>query len=368
MSVFSGPEIVNNGMVFNYDMSNTQKSWKGKPTTNVIQTNLTLFDKDNGCTVTQLSETFEGNPIYRVVFPSATLPRIRTTFSYTTGQQFTGSIYYKVVTQGSDTVQLYFRENGFGTSYINTPLTSTTWQRASISYTFSSSGTSMFLIYQSNLASTAPTTIDFSIPQTELGSYATPFINGTRTTSNNVIDLTGTNTITANSLTYYANNTFSFDGSSNYMEASGPGFASGLSQYTIMHWSRMDTASRMPVAGRLNTNFYQYGDSSWRYTHGGVGAEYYYPKAVSIPLGTWGFYCFVYDGTQVYVYRNGVFEGSQATTGTADWSQGLKIGNWSSGAGYAFNGLIGTVAFYNRALSAEEVQQNFNANRGRFNI
>ena len=34
MSVFSGPNFATNGLVFHYDMSNTQKSWKGKPATN----------------------------------------------------------------------------------------------------------------------------------------------------------------------------------------------------------------------------------------------------------------------------------------------------------------------------------------------
>ena len=34
MSCHAGPDIVENGLVFCYDMNNTQKSWRGKPTTN----------------------------------------------------------------------------------------------------------------------------------------------------------------------------------------------------------------------------------------------------------------------------------------------------------------------------------------------
>ena len=34
MSISSGPDISNNGLVFYYDMNNNQKSWKGQPTTN----------------------------------------------------------------------------------------------------------------------------------------------------------------------------------------------------------------------------------------------------------------------------------------------------------------------------------------------
>jgi len=34
MSASSGPSILTNGLVFDYDMSNTKKSWIGKPATN----------------------------------------------------------------------------------------------------------------------------------------------------------------------------------------------------------------------------------------------------------------------------------------------------------------------------------------------
>jgi hypothetical protein len=123
----------------------------------------------------------------------------------------------------------------------------------------------------------------------------------------------------------------------------------------------------MPISFRSSPLFYQYGDNSWYYTHSSGAGEYYYPKSVSIPLGTWGFYCIVYDGSYVNIYRNGVFEGRQSTTGTANWSNGLRIGNYF-GSGYYYQGKINSVSFYNRALTADEVGQNFSALRGRYSI
>ena len=41
MSVYSGPEIVNDGLVFYYDMDNLTSSWKGAPATNIIYSNPT---------------------------------------------------------------------------------------------------------------------------------------------------------------------------------------------------------------------------------------------------------------------------------------------------------------------------------------
>jgi hypothetical protein len=138
--------------------------------------------------------------------------------------------------------------------------------------------------------------------------------------------------------------------------------------YTICYWAVRDADNRMPVAGRLNTNFYWFGDNSWAYTHGGVWGEYYYAKNVSIPLGSWGHLCVVYNGANVSIYRQGIYQGQQSTTGTADWSQGLKIGYWAGGTGYAWLGKIPVVQFYNRALSAAEITQNFNAQRNRFGV
>jgi hypothetical protein len=157
-----------------------------------------------------------------------------------------------------------------------------------------------------------------------------------------------------------------FDGTDDYVDVTQN--LGVLSGYTFCHWSRRDAENRMPIGWRGGPTFYQYGDNSWFYTHGGVQGEYYYPKSVSIPVGTWGFYCITYDGTAVRIYRNSVLEGSQATSGTADWTNGVRIGFWSGGAGYYYQGAIANVSMYNRALTATEIQQNFNANRGRFGI
>lgn len=158
----------------------------------------------------------------------------------------------------------------------------------------------------------------------------------------------------------------SFDGTNDLVDFSTS--LGTLSNYTIMFWARRDAENRMPIAGRTSATFYWYGDNSWYYTHSGGAGEFYYPKPTSIPLGTWGHYCVVYNGSNVSVYRQGVLQGSQATTGTADWNQGIRVGFWSGGAGYAWQGLISNVMMYSIALNAAEVKQNFNALRGRYNL
>jgi hypothetical protein len=178
----------------------------------------------------------------------------------------------------------------------------------------------------------------------------------------------GSNGELINGTTYSSSNGkgISFDGVNDYVDVTQN--LGVLSEYTFCHWSRRDVEGRMPIGWRGGPTFYQYGDNSWFYTHGGVQGEYYYPKSVSIPTGTWGFYCITYDGTAVRIYRNSVLEGSQATSGTADWTNGVRIGFWSGGGGYYYQGAIANVSMYNRALTAAQVQQNFNALRGRYGI
>ena len=379
MSLNHSPQTVTNGLVFYYDMGNPQKSWKGAPTTNAIQTNLNLYDKDNGCTVTQLPETFEGNPIYRVVFPAGTLPRIRTTFAYTAGQQYTGSIYYKVVSQGSHTPQLIFRENGFGTTYTSVSLTGTSWQRTNITHTFSGSGTSMFLLYQSSSAATTPTIIDFSMPQTELRSFATPYVAGTRSNTQAILDLTNNNTVTASSLTYASDGTFSFDGSANKVElftsnsfiSNGftlsafikPLSAGGASFGRIFDKTNNDTGSAAGVFLYMNANPIV----TLQINNGNSITT----TSNSVPYSVWTNITATVTGSgNSVIYINGISNVSATLSlpNTITNTLPLTLGNRANATDRGFSGNISVATIYNRALSASEVQQNFNALRGRYGL
>ena len=183
-------------------------------------------------------------------------------------------------------------------------------------------------------------------------------------------DLAGNGSVGAltNSPTYSSSNggAIIFNGTNNYVDV--PTNFGVLSEYTFCHWSRRDAENRMPIGSRGGPIFYQYGDNSWAYTHGGVGGEYYYPKSVSIPVGTWGFYCITYNGSAVRIYRNSVLEGSQATTGTANYTTGVRIGFWNNGPGYHYQGAIASVSMYNRALTQTEISQIYYIHRNRYGL
>ena len=69
----------------------------------------------------------------------------------------------------------------------------------------------------------------------------------------------------------------------------------------------------------------------------------------------------------VTIYSNGSVVVSKSFWGTiSTTSNNLYIGSFVTT--YYFNGSIYTARLYNKALSANEVQQNYNATKGRFGL
>lgn len=86
-----------------------------------------------------------------------------------------------------------------------------------------------------------------------------------------------------------------------------------------------------------------------------------------VNTGAWFHGAATYDGSNVRIYINGVLESTTARTGNITPGS-LNMGSNSGGSSEFFNGTLGLVKFYNRALTGNEIAQNFNALRGRFGI
>ena len=143
--------------------------------------------------------------------------------------------------------------------------------------------------------------------------------------------------------------TWDFDGVDDYIQGPTTSFGT-LSSYTIAFWCRRDAEGRMYI-GTSNNYFYWYGDNSWKYRTGGANGEYYYPKSVSIPAGTWGYYVATYDGTNTKIYDKVSMKvlNQQLELSTL-MLQVSRFGWFSAGSSFSFNGLGGNIYLYNRAL------------------
>ena len=83
----------------------------------------------------------------------------------------------------------------------------------------------------------------------------------------------------------------------------------------------------------------------------------------------WYCVCCTVNGTLVTGYLNGSQVNTANLAAALDTSSDyMGIGASVLTTGSYHTGLISSIKFYNRALSASEVLQNFNATRGRFNI
>jgi hypothetical protein len=86
--------------------------------------------------------------------------------------------------------------------------------------------------------------------------------------------------------------------------------------------------------------------------------------------GNWHYLGFTFDGTTKSSYIDGAMVGTQSVTGTLVYSvSGRSMGVFGSGdTTYGMNGNISYYHVYNSSLTGSQVNQNFNALRGRYGI
>lgn len=388
MSLFHSPRVVTDGLVFYYDMSNTQKSWKGAPTTNLVNPAWAAWGIDGSGQGSIGTRTITS--IYECLI-SDTAANTRQSI-YITGisasTTYTFSVQYKKQF-GAPTLRFQLQSYNGGT-YLGSVFPTTVqlgltdkegWQTAYFSYT-TAAGTTQVLWFMQDGDDYTTYTHSFILanPQCEQQSFATPFVAGTRSTTQAIVALIGNNTITANSLTYASDGTFSFNGSSNHIVVSnGMNALIGTSSVTFSAWIYRTSAPNYwsgIIANKVNVSdgicLLVNPDSKifWQYD-GGTSGVYAIYGGATLATNTWCNIVGVYDNVGLKTYLNGVFNDSASDAGKSISSAGnmdITIGAQDTGPGGPFPGKIAQCLVYNRALTATEIVQNFNAHRSRYGI
>jgi len=374
MAQYGSSKIVTNGLVFYYDTVNS-KSFKGQPATNLVTNAATMANYNNysnGPTTTFMTEF--GTVGWRMTSAGSWNGCYQGVSIPSTGT-YTFSAWYRYWGGSSNNNGAACYVSGWGggdsASYIDKTKIGV-WQRISITLNVTTTSVTFYLISYGGTNNADNVTWDVTMPQIEAGSYPTPFVNGTRSNTQAIVDLTGKYTITANSLSYASDNTFSFNGSSTYMETAN-NIITGNNPFTFESFYTISAAT--PAAEIFGNYGSGYTSSSYIWISGLYGlyisGSVYFPGA-PIGVGTYHMACTRDGSGNCILYKNGLQVATGTLTGSITAGPNFRIGMDTNSAGGTggeqLNGKIYSQKVYNRVLTAAEILQNFNAHRGRYGL
>lgn len=166
-----------------------------------------------------------------------------------------------------------------------------------------------------------------------------------------------------------------FDGTDDYLAFSNSRVAPGTGPFTWNFWARLNNISTFSILFSGEGSNTSYGVIGMNPSSPGL--TYYalgYQITDGAAFGTdWTFISFVGNGAadgsrNLKLYRNGIQAGSTYTANYNFTSTTPYIGRNHSYSPENMKGYVSNVNYYDRELSAQEIQQNFIANRKRFGL
>jgi len=155
----------------------------------------------------------------------------------------------------------------------------------------------------------------------------------------------------------------SFDGSQDYVSFSGGYPLSVPQQLTVSFWMNPNAVNEGYIIN-LGWFTFRFNTSASLITLNGISTSNTYPQTGNTwTTSSWQHVIVRWDGSKVYLYKNGVqiYSTNASGTLTAGTSCGQRFGQTDScGGGGFYNGNLDEVRVYNRALSPNEVPQLYN--------
>ena len=389
MPTAGGPNTLGeSSLVFAYDTSDVKNSYKGEPTVNLITNadtmaswttyyrtvTLTSFITEFGTTGYRFASQPSWNGIYK-------------NFNLGSAGFYTFSAWFKYSggSVNNNGATVYISNYGGGDTAAALDKTKVgIWQRVSFTVNVTSPSNVYFFLISFGGTDNGTGNPDFSswevtMPQIEPLSHSTPFVNGTRSVTQGLLPLVGNSTINLSNVSFDSNAKIIFDGTDDYIAVRG---GTGVNQFsgdfTISLWA-MRTAGG--AYGNLIGDYYTNSTvttGEWQIMMGPSSELNFYkvgPGYIisSISSGfsnnTWINVVVTRSGNLVTMYANS----NAIATGTDSTSYGtatglLNIGIDGNGSSEPFPGKIDKVEMYNRSLTAQEVRQNYQQHKTRFNL
>ena len=389
MSAHANPDIIDDGLVFLYD-TDDGKSYKGEPTVNLATDSPSQGGWAGGREVLDSSRK-KFRFIVDNFNASAGSGQGWRSFTWDlnsySGQSVTISATVEVPSTSPGTfawimmgqTNTHTSNNsgagqymGYSASSERVQKTTTTTEHITWTGTVGSTGTASqpsghvgFTLWYNGGTIGVDSYVEVSNVQIEINSHATQFVNGTRSATQGLIDRTGTSTINISNASFDSNAQMTFDGTDDTINT---GLFSGRNPATDPFTIEAVVKSDITSGARMWIDATNNGTNQRLYcAHAATGTG----TPMGIQGSAWSstaphdtdyhHYVIVMDGSVARLYNNG--EAHSTKSYTSYQIQALNIGGRNT---YRWLGDIPIFKLYDRALTAAEVLQNYNATKSRF--
>lgn len=387
MGAHGGPNLAEDGLVFYYDTDNG-KSYKGVPTTNLAPyisthgiTEFTLSSLPEGVsTIHSKGAIVNGTTDWADIFQTSgySIPAgerlVISAWVYIPADKVNNRLNINADINGNNTGLASWHDLAAGQwhklvgSWLNN-----TGATANATYTRVEPWTPAEWTGGTNTAyginfmvESGPFGADYK------GSQALP-ANTTRSATESLYDFISDSALDVSNMSFDSNADITFDGTNDYIQLSSTIrniFTSAPNCIELILKKSSAVQRDMVVFDvditRWNLNYNMYVANQWSFdfydgTEHVIAAGNYDDQYVHFVLQQ------LSDGT-MEIYANGELKGSEAAGNLAPNTSNPRIGSRSNGDSRYFEGELPLFKIYNQALTAEEVQNNFNGIRSRFGI
>jgi hypothetical protein len=387
-------------LVFAYDLKDTINSYKGEPTTNYFASFGVAMPNLSGANVTTTLPDGTTGTVFRVTVNSNSntsrcsmginlpnqIPQANVSYTISHWIRTTGTVPVAAGWEAEVSFPDGYARPSFESGYIGDYGSlvqpnniSSTWQRVSYTYSYSTTKTSNitpFIYFGSPIGGTQDTigaTIDFYGFQFEVNSHSTPYTTTSRSNTQGLLDLTGNNSIDLSNVSFDSNAKMVFDGTNDYIGFGDvSGNIGGKSQATmelILKINALKSNDLQEVFGfRNNSNFDFYmiilpsensGLTEFR-VRNSSGTYYDLNPNINSYIGNYVHIMFSVGSGGRKVYFNGSLVGSSPTwTGSFGATSPFSVGNYLAGMIWSVLGEIPVAKLYDRELSSTEITNNY---------
>ena len=390
--MYTGPNLTNDNLVFGYDtgygVANTAvptRFYQGKPTVNMLTSgdNFGNWNKTqnsgNPPTITSgvAPGPFVGTLADRMSIPTGgSYPRIWQNYTPASTDTHTFSVWLKAESSGQGVFVGAFRNSPWSLPSSTSFTITDEW----VNYSFAinpQDTTSMQLYIGSHDSHKGKEFLIYGA-QLQTGSDKSPFVDGTRSATGSLIDLKRNTSIDVSNVSLDSTGQPTFDGTNDYISKT-------RRQYTTEPWSvetifkptdANDTSWNGLFGGNLGAGGYWFFHSAGNLgLYSSVGYITYrsWTKANTFIVDKFHHLTITYTpattttGTFNLYYNGGEKTMSFSFTFTNTYTLDSQYIGMGGGNRYGTND-VAVYKEYGKVLSADEVQQNYNAYKNRFNL